>query len=98
MTPISLSDKLALLSAFFVAFTGPIPMILGSTPTTAELTILALGCKLYFLTASSDATMTAADPSLRPLALPAVTDPPSLNTALNFDKASIEVSCLINSS
>jgi hypothetical protein len=49
-----------------VASTGPIPIILGSTPTTAELTIRAKGFKLYFSTADDEATITAAAPSLSP--------------------------------
>ena len=47
----SLSVRPALASAFWVAPTGPIPIIRGSTPTTAELTIRALGVTSYLLSA-----------------------------------------------
>ena len=74
-----------------MAFTGPIPIILGSTPTTAELTILAIGFKLYFFTASSEAISVAAAPSFNPEALPAVTLPPSfLKAERNFASISFE--------
>ena len=47
-------------------------MILGSTPTTPELTILAMGFRLYFFTASSETKKTAAAPSFKPEAFPAL--------------------------
>ena len=62
-----------------MAPTGPIPIILGSTPTAAEFIIFALGFRLYFFTACSDAIINAAEPSLTPLAFPAVTVPFFLN-------------------
>ncbi len=63
----------------------PIPIILGSTPTTAEHTIRASGFKLYFFTASSEAIIVAAAPSFKPEAFPAVTLPPSfLKAGRNF--------------
>ena len=72
-------------SALLDASTGPIPIILGSTPTTAELTIRAKGFKLYFFTASSDAIMVAAAPSFNPELFPAVTLPVSfLNAGLKL--------------
>ena len=46
---ISSNERLALESAFLVASTLPIPIILGSTPTTALEIIFANGFKLYFL-------------------------------------------------
>ena len=90
--------KLAIARAFLVASTGPIPIILGSTPTTAELTIRANGFKLYFLTASSDAIMVATAPSFNPDAFPAVTLPSFLKAARNLANPSIDVFDLINSS
>ncbi len=98
MSPISSRESPAFLNAFCVALTGPIPMIRGSTPTTAEATILTIGVRLCCFIALSEATITAAAPSLSPLALPAVTVPSFLNAVLNLARASREVSCLINSS
>ena len=64
-------------------------MILGSTPTTAELTILAIGLRLFSFNPFSDAKSIAAAPSFNPDALPAVTLPPSfLNAVRSFDKIS----------
>ena len=71
-------------SAFRDDGTGPIPMIRGSTPATAEETIRAIGSRLCFLTASSDAMRSAAAPSLMPEELPAVTDPFVVGMRLEF--------------
>ena len=96
---ISFIVKPALANALFEASTGPIPMILGSTPTTAELTILANGFKLYFFTASSDAIIVAAAPSFNPDEFPAVTLPPSaLKAPLNLPNTSKDVFGFTNSS
>ena len=53
-------------------------MMRGSTPATAPATRRARGVRPYFFTAASEATIIATAPSLTPLALPAVTVPPSL--------------------
>ena len=81
---ISVIFKPARSNAFCVAGTGPIPIIAGSTPATAMLTIFAIGFKLYFFTAASLASNMAAAPSLIPLLLPAVTVP-------SFKKAGFNV-------
>ena len=81
-----------------MASTGPIPIILGSTPTTAELTIRANGFKLYFFTASSDAIIVAAAPSFNPDAFPAVTLPSFWKAGRNLDNPSDVVFGLMNSS
>ena len=54
--------------------------------TTSKTTFspyLASGVRLCFLTASSEATTTAAAPSQIPLALPAVTTPPLIDNELS---------------
>ena len=79
----SFMSRPALCNAFFVAGTGPMPMIAGSTPATAMLTIFAIGFKPYFLTAASEASNIAAAPSLIPLLLPAVTVPSFINAGLS---------------
>ena len=64
----------ALLSASSEASTGPIPIILGSTPTTALLTILAMGVNWCAETADELAMIKVAEPSFRPEELPVVTN------------------------
>jgi len=73
-------------------------MILGSTPTTAELTILAKGLRLYFFTASPDAIIVAAAPSFNPEEFPAVTLPSFLKAALSLANPSAELCGFTNSS
>ena len=73
-------------------------MILGSTPTTAELTIRANGFRLYFFTASSDAMIVAQAPSFNPDAFPAVTLPSFLKAGRSLDNPSNDVFGLMNSS
>ena len=63
-------------------------MMRGSTPTVVAPMILARGFKPYCATASSEATNTAAAPSLMPEALPAVTVPSALTTPLSLAKVS----------
>ena len=75
--------KPARCNAFCVAGTGPIPIILGSTPAIAMLLMTAIGCKSYFFTALSDANNMAAAPSFTPLALAAVTLPSLENAGFN---------------
>ena len=81
-----------------MAKTGPIPIILGSTPATAAPIILANGLKACFLTASPEANNKAAAPSFNPDAFPAVTEPSFLNAGLKLDNDSNVVSGLANSS
>jgi hypothetical protein len=75
--------KPARCNAFVEEGTGPIPMIAGSTPATAMLTILATGCRLNSFTASSLASNIAAAPSLIPDELPAVTVPSFAKAGFN---------------
>ena len=98
MMSMSSKVKPAFASAFSDAFTGPIPIMRGSTPTTAELTILAVGFKLYFFTASSEAKSMAAAPSFNPEAFPAVTVPSFLKAVRSFPNTSRELFAFINSS
>ena len=51
------------------------PMMRGSTPTTAVPTIRASGLRSYLDKAASDAMIKAAAPSLTPEEFPAVTEP-----------------------
>ena len=67
-------------------------MMRGGTPTLAIPAIRASGVRPWRPTASSEATISAAAPSLTPDALPAVTEPPSRNGARSLPSASIEVS------
>ena len=67
-----------------MAITGPIPIILGSIAVTAEETNRIIGFKPYLFKASPDATYTAASPSFKPEAFPAVTVPPSLKSGRSF--------------
>ena len=92
-------DNPVLFNTFLLASTGPIPIILGSTPATAAPTILASGLRWFLFAASSDPTINAAAPSLSPEEFPAVTEPFSfLNAALKLDNLSIEVLGYMNSS
>ena len=82
-------ERLALLSAFFVAGTGPIPIIAGSTPATAIEIIFARGFNPYFFNVISLANNIAAAPSLMPDELPAVTVPSFVNAGFkeaNFSR------------
>ena len=88
----------ALNRAFLVASTGPIPIILGSTPATAELTILAKGLRLCFSTASLLAIKSATAPSFKPELFPAVTEPSFLNAARKPPSPSMVVAGFMNSS
>ena len=83
--------KPARCKAFSVAGTGPIPITDGSTPATAMLTIFAIGCKLYFLTASSLANNIAAAPSFIPEEFPAVTVPSFIKAGFNCASFSMVV-------
>ena len=70
----------------------------GSTPATAEPTILTNGFNLYSLIALLDAINNAAAPSFNPDELPAVTEPSFLKAGLKLPKISIVVFGRINSS
>lgn len=56
-------DKPATFKTFSIAFTGPMPIISGGTPTVEYATNRANGFKLCSLTASSDASKIAPAPS-----------------------------------
>jgi acetyl-CoA acetyltransferase len=58
--------------SFFVAGTGPMPMIRGGTAADASPRMRARGVSPCFFTAASEAKIIAAAPSLTPEALPAV--------------------------
>ena len=75
-------------SAFFEAGMGPVPMISGSTPALAQETIRARGSIPRFLASSAVIRTMAAAPSLRPEALPAVTDPSLLKAGFSPAMAS----------
>src|SRR5438105_5142067 len=79
-------------SAFCEEGTGPIPMVLGSTPATVQDTMRPTGFNPRSLAVFSRATTTAAAPSTIPLAFPAVTMPSFLNDGGNFSRISIVVS------
>ena len=71
---------------------GPIPIIRGGTPAVAAPTTRARGFRPYSFTAASEATMSAAAPSLTPDALPAVTELDGPNSAGNLASVSSVVS------
>ena len=58
--------KNEMLTAFWTAGMGPVPMISGGTPAAACETILARGFRPRFWASSRDIRTTAAAPSLRP--------------------------------
>ena len=87
----SFNDNPACFNAFGIAFTGPIPMILGSTPADAKFTKRAIGVTFNSFTISSLIINTNAAPSLICEEFPAVTLPSAAKTGFNFDNASIEV-------
>ena len=62
-------------AALRVAGTGPMPMMRGATPAAAMPTTRAIGVRPCARAAASEATISAAAPSLTPEALPAVTVP-----------------------
>ena len=78
--------------ALFIAETGAIPIIEGSTPATAKEIISPTGFSPNSLAFSSDETNIAAAPSLIPDALPAVTVPSAVNTGFSLLNAAIETS------
>jgi hypothetical protein len=74
-------------SALRTAGTGPIPIVLGSTPQTAYETIRARTGAPSSCARCPDMTTTAAAASLTPEALPAVTAPSFLKAGLSFAKS-----------
>ena len=85
-------------NAFWLAGTGPMPMMRGSTPATAAEMILAIGWSLCARTPSSLANNNAAAPSLSPEALPAVTLPSFLKAGRKLESVSKVVLARENSS
>ena len=75
-------------SAWRHASIGPRPMISGFRPLTPLETIRAKGLRPSSFARVSLMTITAAAPSLRGQALPAVTEPPSRKTGSNDDSFS----------
>ena len=89
----------ALVRACREASTGPMPMMRGSTPTTALVTISANGVSPCRSMPAWLARSRAQAPSLRPLLLPAVTLPPSFRKAgRSLDRMSGVEAGLMNSS
>ncbi len=80
------------------ASTGPIPMMRGFTPATAQFTKRAMGFRFNSFTMRSLITITKAAPSLVCDELPAVTVPFTANAGLSFAKASTFVSARTPSS
>ena len=76
-------------SALREAGIGPVPMIAGSTPAVAHEAIRASGSMPRFSASSSVISTTAAAPSFRPAALPAVTVPSLEKAGRSFVIASI---------
>mmetsp|Transcript_9402 Transcript_9402/g.12796 ORF Transcript_9402/g.12796 Transcript_9402/m.12796 type:complete len:311 (-) Transcript_9402:77-1009(-) len=70
----------AAFKAFGIASTGPIPIILGSTPTTLYDAKRAIGCSPSSFTIFSDITKQNAAPSEVCEEFPAVTEPSAANT------------------
>ncbi len=72
------------INAFKIAGVGPNPITRGSTPPCPNPITSAIGFKLYFLTASSLATIVNEAPSLIPEALPADTVQSALKAGRNL--------------
>ena len=71
----SVTSRPARASALRVACTGPIPILRGSTPATADVTTRAMGVHEFLSSASAEAMSTADAPSFKPEEFPAVTVP-----------------------
>ena len=80
-----------LASSFWTAGIGPRPMTSGRIAATVEATIRTFGVNPSSAAFSSLITNSAAAPSLSGQELPAVTEPPSLNTGFNAASPSIVV-------
>ena len=87
----SASERPVFSRTFWVAGTGPIPMISGSTPAQDQPITRASGSLPSARARDSLVSTIAAAPSVMPLELPAVTVPPGRNTAFSFASASIVV-------
>src|SRR5829696_4336575 len=94
----SLTFQPAFSSALRDAGIGPDPMTAGSTPAVAQETIFASGVRPRFLASSALINTSAAAPSLRPEALPAVTVPSLLKAGFSLAIASSVVPGRIYSS
>mmetsp|Transcript_104689 Transcript_104689/g.249264 ORF Transcript_104689/g.249264 Transcript_104689/m.249264 type:complete len:200 (-) Transcript_104689:517-1116(-) len=77
---------------------GPVPMISGFTPALAKPRTKTSGVKPSCRALSADIRRHKAAPSLRPEALPAVTDPSFLKAGFSFCSDSSEESGLMYSS
>mmetsp|Transcript_25129 Transcript_25129/g.63060 ORF Transcript_25129/g.63060 Transcript_25129/m.63060 type:complete len:206 (-) Transcript_25129:235-852(-) len=75
-------------SAAGMAYAGPTPINLGSTPTTAKLLMRARMGKPSSLAALRRAKRTSEAPSETWLAFPAVVEPPGLKLAFSFARPS----------
>ena len=82
------SDRPARASTLLVAGTGPIPMIRGSTPAAALATTRARGARPISRAPRSEASRSAAAPSLRPDEFPAVTEPAPSERKAGLSRAS----------
>ena len=81
-----------------VEATGPIPIYSGAQPVTAVETILASGWSEFCLANSSLQIIAKTAPSVNGEEVAAVTEPPSLNTGVNFLIDSKLLSCRIQPS
>ena len=71
--------------------TGPYPIISGSTPAKAKVTMRAFTVKPSSMAFSSAITNAAVAPSFRPAAFPGETRPPARNGVFNPASASMVV-------
>src|SRR5690554_1225773 len=72
----------------WLAGIGPVPMMVGSTPALAWALMVASGVRPSSLAFSALHTITAAAPSFREEALPAVTEPSFLNAGRSLPRLS----------
>ena len=75
-------------SALREAGIGPVPMTAGSTPAVAQEAMRASGVRPRFSASLALISTSAAAPSLRPDALPAVTVPSFENAGFSLEKFS----------
>ena len=76
------------MSTFGTAATGPMPMMAGSTPATAKPSIRAIRVAPVSSALALLMMIVAAAPSFICDELPAVTEPPTLNTGRSLASAS----------
>ena len=79
-------------SSFCVAGTGPMPMIVGSTPTVAACRNVASGLRPFCFAISFSMIRQIVAPSVRGLALPAVTWPSAVYAGFSVASFSSVVS------